>query len=120
MRPRRPNQGLPSAARLRRPEQFKLTLRSPRRKRGVWFTVAASLNSAGRSRIGVVVPRRVVAKAVQRNRLKRIVRDTFRRISPPLPAMDLVVQVHAAPPSARAGGGALREELTRLLEWSRG
>jgi ribonuclease P protein component len=85
----------------------------------VWFTLAASANAVGRSRIGVVVPRRRVATAVQRNRIKRVVRDTFRRISPPLPALDIVVQVHAAPPP-RGDNRALREEVIRLLEWSRG
>jgi ribonuclease P protein component len=85
----------------------------------VWFTLAASPNTLGRSRIGIIVPRRLVATAVQRNRIKRIVRDIFRRTSPPLPAVDLVIQVHAAPPT-REDNRALREELIRLLEWSRG
>ena len=84
----------------------------------MWFTLAASTNTLGRSRVGIVVPRRLVATAVQRNRIKRIVRDAFRRITPPLPALDLVVQVHAAP-SSRGNNGALHEELIRLLEWSR-
>ena len=119
MRPRQPEQRFPSAARLRRPEEFKHTLRSPRRRRGVWFTLAVSANTSSRSRVGIVVPRRLVATAVQRNRIKRIVRDAFRRITPPLPALDLVVQVHAAPPLC-GSNCALREEVIRLLEWSRG
>jgi ribonuclease P protein component len=113
------DQGFPSIARLRRPAEFKLALRSGRRTRGVWFTLATSASTTGRGRLGVIVPRRLVAKAVQRNRLKRIVRDVFRRISPPLPAVDVVIQMHAAPP-VRGGSRALREELIRLLEWSRG
>ena len=119
MRRQQPEQRFPAAARLRRPEEFKHTLRSRRRRRGVWITLAASANTLGRCRVGIVVPRRLVPTAVQRNRIKRIVRDAFRRITPPLPALDLVVQVHAAPP-ARGSDGALREELIQLLEWSRG
>jgi len=113
-----PRLTLPQAARLRRAEEFRLALRSRRRNRGRWFTLLVVPNAQSRSRLGVVVARRVVAKAVHRNRLKRLVREAFRCTSPLLPALDLVVQVHAAPaPEGRSA--ALREELVRLLEWSR-
>jgi len=114
----RPGFGFPPAARLHRPDEFRVTLRSRRRNRGVWFTVSTAKNASVCSRLGIVIPRRLVAKAVHRNRLKRLVRETFRQLSPPLPPLDLVVQVHAAPP-ASADRRALRDEVIRLLEWAR-
>lgn len=108
----------PITSRLRRPEQFRLALRSRRRNRGDWFTLSASPNSAGHVRLGIVVPRRVVPRAVDRNRLKRLVREAFRRMSSELAALDLVIQVHGPAPN-RLQAGAARAELVRLLEYLR-
>jgi ribonuclease P protein component len=71
-------------------------------------------NDEGRLRLGITASRKV-GKAVVRNRLKRRVRNVFRR-SPlrwDLPAVDLVV--HLEPAAAGAGFGPLAEELERLL-----
>lgn len=52
-------------------------------------------------------------RAVDRNRAKRLVRETFRQARNRLAGVDLVVQVRRCPP--RAAGAAARAELDRLL-----
>lgn len=51
------------------------------------------------ARLGVVVGKKLLKRAVDRNRLKRIVREQFRRVRKDLPAVDLIVRlaVKAAP-----------------------
>ena len=46
------------------------------------------------ARLGLIVPKKGNPKAVRRNRIKRIVRDSFRRHYARLPALDMVVQVY--------------------------
>ncbi|MCP0914836.1 MULTISPECIES: ribonuclease P protein component [Legionella] len=46
-------------------------------------------NTVGQARLGLALSKKVVAKAHDRNRLKRIVRETFRTRQ--LPAIDIVV-----------------------------
>ncbi|MEM1231330.1 MAG: ribonuclease P protein component [Pseudomonadota bacterium] len=49
------------------------------------------------ARLGLVIAKRVIAKAHDRNRIKRVLRDSFRRRRSELPHWDLVVQLtHAA------------------------
>lgn len=45
------------------------------------------------SRLGVVVPKRLAPTAVQRNRVKRVVRESFRALSPVSVAFDVVVRL---------------------------
>ena len=45
------------------------------------------------ARLGLVVPKKGTAKAHRRNRVKRIVRETFRLHAAELPAVDIVIQV---------------------------
>lgn len=62
-----------------------------RRQRTRYFTLLAAPGGPA-PRLGLVVGRRVSARAVVRNRLKRIVREAFRQAG--LPAMDVVVLAH--------------------------
>jgi ribonuclease P protein component len=56
-----------------------------------WLRVHYRANEHGHSRLGLVVSRRV-GKAVLRNRIKRILRDVFRRNKGRLPAaLDVVL-----------------------------
>ena len=45
------------------------------------------------ARLGLVVTKKGNPKAVRRNRIKRIIREQFRRQAHALPAVDIVVQV---------------------------
>ena len=58
--------------------------------------------------------RRGVPLAVARNRHKRLIRETFRRLHHSLPALDVVVRVLREASDARARRSA-REELVALL-----
>lgn len=55
------------------------------------FTVIAAPNDAGRARLGLAIAKRRVPRAVDRSRLKRIVRESFRHRACELPAVDIVV-----------------------------
>jgi ribonuclease P protein component len=62
------------------------------------------------ARLGLVVGKRALKKAHQRNRAKRVLRETFRRRRHALPAMDIVIQV-----TGDAGNEAYRASLEALL-----
>jgi ribonuclease P protein component len=50
-------------------------------------------NSAATARLGVVIAKKHVRSAVNRNLVRRIVRESFRLIRAHLPKMDIVVRV---------------------------
>lgn len=55
------------------------------------FLILARPNDVGVARIGLVVPKKHVRKAHQRNQIKRIARETFRKEQHKLPAIDAIV-----------------------------
>lgn len=55
-----------------------------------------SCDGAG-ARLGIVVAKRVVRRAVDRNRAKRVIRESFRIARGRLPDLDIIVQVFASP-----------------------
>lgn len=57
-------------------------------------------------RLGLVIAKKNIAKAVARNRIKRIIRESFRHNQGLLPALDIVIL-------ARSGLGTLDNELVR-------
>ena len=70
------------------------------------------------ARLGVVVGKKLLKRAVDRNRVKRIIREQFRRERRKLPACDLIVRlaVKAAPLDGKLVAGdflALLEKLRR-------
>lgn len=88
------NDSFPRAVRLTQSAQFdavfkyrKLTFRrAPLR-------LLCKPNRMPSARIGLVIAKRMVAKAHDRNRIKRTIRDMFRRERRSLPQWDLVVQL---------------------------
>jgi len=63
-------------------------------------------------RLGLAIARRVARRAVDRNRLRRHARETFRRRRERLPAMDFVVM--AKPPAIGADARELQRALDQL------
>jgi len=57
-----------------------------------YFLVLARRNESSNSRLGLVVAKKNIPTAVQRNRIKRLIRDSFRR-QELLAGLDLVVLV---------------------------
>jgi len=71
------------------------------------------------ARLGLVVGKRAVRRAHDRNRVKRALRETFRRRRAQLPAVDLVVQVTGNDVSNAAVRASLEALLDGLQEKSR-
>ena len=70
----------------------------------------------GPARLGLAVSRKVDPNAIGRNRIKRVLRDSFRKLRPQLRAGAYVVVARAA--ARRADNPALRRAFRSLLERS--
>ena len=68
--------------------------------------VLAVSGSIDNPRLGLVIAKKNVARAVDRNRVKRILRESFRHNQGLLPALDIVIL-------ARSGIGALGKAVLR-------
>jgi ribonuclease P protein component len=55
-----------------------------------YFLILARPNEAGCARLGLVIGKKNIHLAVDRNRVKRIVRESFRRHQGNLPAFDVI------------------------------
>jgi len=77
-----------------------------------YFTLLARENGLAHARLGLAISRKAAPRAVDRNRLKRIVRETFRVRLAELPPMDIVVTARAD--ARKLDNQRLREVLGRL------
>jgi ribonuclease P protein component len=77
-----------------------------------FFGVIAFWNDKGWPRLGLAVAVRVAGNAVERNRVRRIIRESFRLNQHDLPHLDLVVS--ARPQARGASGNELRASLAAL------
>lgn len=59
------------------------------------FLILIQPNGLGMARLGLSVSARTVGNAVNRNRIKRIIRESFRHHAAALPAVDLVVNTRS-------------------------
>jgi ribonuclease P protein component len=59
------------------------------------FAVFARPNEAAGPRLGLSVAARIIGNAVRRNRVKRLVRESFRQHQHELPAVDIVVNARS-------------------------
>ena len=84
-------------ARLLKPAEFERVFTENERARTDTLLVMARPNELGQARLGMVVAKRLLPRAVDRNRLKRCVRETFRVQRQDLPPCDFVVRLIAKP-----------------------
>jgi ribonuclease P protein component len=57
------------------------------------LVVRSCANCQGAARLGTAISKRSLRRAVDRNRVKRVIRDSFRRQAAQLPAMDVVISL---------------------------
>ena len=77
------------------------------------FVLRAHLNSCAHARLGIIAGKKVAARAVDRNRARRLIREAFRSALTRLGPYDVTVQLRGdlrAEPNSR-----VREELETLL-----
>ena len=85
-------EAFPKTARLLSARDYKLVFVNSRYKvSNKQFLFLATESQARRPRIGLVIAKKNISKAVQRNRLKRALREVFRLRQANLPLIDIVV-----------------------------
>ena len=65
-------------SRLLKPAEFKLVFQNPIRSGDECFRILARNNETSYHRLGMAVSKKNCARAVDRNRIKRVVRESFR------------------------------------------
>ena len=78
------------------------------------LTAVVKANGLTQARLGLAISARSVPRAVDRNRIKRQARESFRMNRSSLPARDVVVLARAG--AAKAGARELRATLERLWQ----
>lgn len=83
--------GFTKQVRLRTTKDFQRVYESSKKFRKKGFLVLANQNKLSAPRLGISISKKKVAKAVDRNRLKRFIRESFRIRANSLPNIDLIV-----------------------------
>jgi ribonuclease P protein component len=84
-------EGLPKDNRLRRKRQFAQVFAQAKKRHGPHLLFLSRENGSGHSRLGLTVSRKV-GDAVARNRIKRLLREAFRRLKTEIqPSLDVVI-----------------------------
>jgi len=111
----RAGERLPRTETLRRSADYLRCYRRGRRVGGALARLHYARNSLGHARLGITASRKV-GNAVVRNRLKRRVREIFRRWPErrSVPAVDVVV--HLFPSAGPSGFPEFRDEILGLFE----
>ncbi len=93
-------------------KQFTAIFERRRRVHSAHFSAHVAPNEMSHARVGLAVSRRVSKKAVERNRIKRIIRESFRRHQDQLGAVDYIVIAKLG--AAGQANPTLRAEIDHL------
>ena len=102
----------PASRRVLRKADFDQAFRQGRRQGNSLLSLVVRPNGLDHPRLGVALAAKVVGNAVARNRLRRIIRDSFRLAQHRLPAADLIIGARSGARGAPAA--AIRDSLEGL------
>jgi len=100
---------------LRRKADFERLLRAGTRRNVEGYTIYLSPRESGAPRLGLLVSRKHSARAVDRNRLKRSIREAFRLAQERLGPVDLLIRPPLGVKPSREMIVRLQNVLTRLF-----
>jgi ribonuclease P protein component len=86
-----PRHGFPKYLRLLKAADFKKVFSDPIKSTDRFFTILVTPNENGHPRLGLAIAKKTVNKAVHRNAIKRVIRESFRLHQQELGSLDFVV-----------------------------
>ncbi len=95
-----------------RKAQVAAVLATGKRRRDESVSVQVRDNGLEQERLGLIVPKRHVPRAVDRNRVKRLLREWFRHHQERLKGRDVLIRLVARPSDARSAV----EDVDRLFD----
>lgn len=90
-----PTRRFQPAQRLRHKSEFDRVYRDSRRSTDACFAILTRNSGGSIPRLGLSIAARIIGNAVRRNRIKRLVRESFRQHQHELPAVDIVVNARS-------------------------
>lgn len=105
----------PKKNRLLVPSDYQQVFKAGSRQKGAMFTIICCANALPYARLGLAIAKRYIPSAVVRNRVRRIIRESFRHYQSFLGAVDIVVITQK--PLDDLGNACLHKELNR--QWQR-
>lgn len=113
-----PNNHFPQKLRIRKRAEFKRLQAGSRKLNSRHLLAIINPSSGPNSRIGITVTTRIDKRATQRNRIKRIIRETFRHLHHQLSGTFDIVVI-ARQNASDCSAAELRQELTELFRKNR-
>jgi ribonuclease P protein component len=101
----------PPQLRLKKAAEFKKVFTNPVKSTDRYFTLLATRNDFAYPRIGLAIAKKIIRNAVDRNEIKRTVRESFRLQQHMMPSIDIVVL--ARKEALDASTEALRKSLEK-------
>jgi ribonuclease P protein component len=111
-RPDAPKLTLSASRRMRRQSEFKCAYASGRRYSNEFVTATTLRNDITWPRLGMSIAARILRRAVDRNRVRRLIRESFRMHQQQLPSLDIIIGARAG--AVKADRAHLRASLDRL------
>lgn len=106
------NAHFPKCAKLLKPAEFKHVFNAAKRAGDRYLTIFYTANQLDHPRLGLAISKKVSKLAVDRNRIKRLARETFRLKQPQLQHADFVVL--ARPSAVKADNAIIIASFNKL------
>ncbi|MDV3240348.1 MULTISPECIES: ribonuclease P protein component [Methylocaldum] len=109
-----PSYGFPRTRRLSTAADFQRVFEQPCKSADQYLTVLARTNGRDYPRLGLAIARRQIRNAADRNRIKRLIRESFRLQQSLLGGVDFVVMARSA--AIQADHDTIRSSLHKHWE----